>query len=359
MSKSGGPRRVRSATPLGLGFPLWCSGAPMAATIGTARGRKDIIASVIRVANAPCSWGILEFPSTALGTSPSTTLGTGPAASLAPFTQVLDEIAACGYNGTELGDWGFMPTDPIALADAIAARGLTLIGAFVPVALANQDAHRGGIAAAVRTARLMRDAGASDAFVVLSDDNATVPLRERHAGRIAADQGLDRQGWSTFASGAELVAHAVRSEAGLRTVFHPHCGGYVETSAEIEQLMSRTESSLLGLVLDTGHIVYGGGDPLDIFARYGSRVWHVHFKDCQPAVAARARDQELGYFEAVRNQVFCELGAGTVDFAAIVTALQRHDYDGWIVVEQDVFPGCGTPLASATRSRTFLRQLGL
>jgi inosose dehydratase len=272
---------------------------------------------------------------------------------------VLDEIAATGYGGTELGDWGFMPTDPARLGEEIAARALQLVGAFVPIALARADAHAPGMQVAVRTARLMREAGAADAVIVLSDDNAAVAAREQRAGRITPADGLDERGWSMFASGVERVARAVREESGLRTVFHPHCGGYVETPAEIDQLLARTHASLVGLALDTGHIVYGGGDSLDILERYASRVWHVHFKDCDPAVTARARAECLGYRAAVREQLFCELGAGAVDFEAIVGSLQRHGYDGWVVVEQDVLPGCGTPLESAARSRQFLRRLGL
>ncbi len=299
---------------------------------------------MIRVANAPCSWGILEFASEA---------------SAAPYGTVLDEIRETGYAGTELGDWGFMPTDPGRLRDEVAERGLQLIGAFVPVALANSTTHDDGVATAVRIARLMRDAGAREAFMVLSDDNASVAQREQNAGRIAAEHGLSGPAWATFAAGAERVARAVRDQAGLRTVFHPHCGGYVETPAEIDELMRRTDRSLLGLVLDTGHIVYGGGDPLRVLKRHAERVWHVHFKDCDQGVARDARANGLGYLAAVHARLFCELGAGTVDFAGVVSALRRDRYDGWIVVEQDVFPGSGTPKDSAQRSRDYLRSLGL
>jgi len=299
---------------------------------------------VIRVANAPCSFGILEFD------SPSVP---------APYGTVLDEIKQTGYAGTELGDWGFMPTDPGRLRAELAARQLQLVGAFVPVALADAAAHEHGAGAAVRTARLMRDAGASSAFIVLSDDNARVPGRERNAGRITAEHGLPASAWATFAAGAERVARAVRDDSGLRTVFHPHCGGYVETPHEIDQLMGRTDPALVGLVLDTGHIMYGGGDPLRVFEQHGGRVWHVHYKDCDPDVARDARGQGLGYLAAVRAQLFGELGTGAVDFAAVTAALNRSHYDGWIVVEQDVFPGCGTPKESAMRNRAFLRSLGL
>jgi inosose dehydratase len=88
-------------------------------------------------------------------------------------------------------------------------------------------------------------------------------------------------------------------------------------------------------------------------------VWHLHFKDCDPAIAGAARQQGLDYFAAVRRGVFCELGRGGVDFRAFVNALARHQYVGWAVVEQDVLPALGTPLTSAIRNREFLRTLGL
>ena len=297
----------------------------------------------MRVANAPCSWGVLEF-----GSSRS-----------APFDRVLDEIRQTGYAGTELGDWGFMPTDPARLRREVSDRGLSLLAAFVPIALADREHHQSGVDTAVRTARLLAAAGGPEALVVLSDDNARVPLRERHAGRIDRAHGLTDEQWTIFAAGADRVARAVHDEAGLRTVFHPHCGGYVETLAELDELMARTDPARLGLCLDTGHLCYAGGDPLDVLRRYAHRVWHVHFKDCDETVAAASRSAGIGYLAAVRARLFCELGAGCVDFAAVIAALRAIDYDGWIVVEQDVFPGDGTPAESARRSREYLRSLGI
>ena len=299
---------------------------------------------MIGLANAPCSWGVLEFEGV---TAPS------------GYATVLDEIRDTGYAGTELGDWGFMPTSPAALRAELQARGLALVGAFVPVAFASAAAHDAGAATAVRTAALMRDAGFQNAFIVLSDNNASDETRERHAGRIGPHHGLSDAAWATFAAGVDAVADAVHGETGLRTVFHPHCGGYVETPGEIGRLMELTDHKRVGLVLDTGHIVYGGGDPLQVLHAYRNRVWHVHFKDCDMAVAGMARERGLGYLAAVRSQLFCELGKGVVDFAAITDTLRKSAYDGWIVVEQDVFPGYGSPKQSALRSRQFLRGQGL
>lgn len=301
----------------------------------------------ISVANAPCSWGALEFEEVGEG---------------AGFGRVLDEMAATGSVGTELGDWGFMPTDPAALRRELGARGLELVGAFVPAALAEEAAHAPAVEAALRVARLLAAAGEParvKPLVVLADDNCKDPTRAACAGRIAAGQGLTGAQWERFARGAERVARAVLDETGLRTVFHHHCAGFVETPGEVEELLRRTDPALLGLCLDTGHFAYGGGDPLAALRAHGDRVWHVHFKDCDPGVAAAARREGLGYLEAVARGVFCELGRGEVDFAAVVAELRGRGYEGWVVVEQDVLPGMGTPRESARRNRELLAGLGL
>jgi inosose dehydratase len=299
---------------------------------------------VIRVGNAPCSWGVLEF---------------GMPVAPTPAAQMLDEMAAAGYAGTELGDWGFLPTDPAALSSDVSRHGLTLIGAFVPVRLADAAALDAGIKSAVRTATLLAAAVGEDALVVLSDDNATDPNRTERAGRIRAADGLRPDEWDRFAGRAAQIAEVVRDSTRLRTVFHHHCGGYVETPEELDALMTRTDPALLGLCLDTGHLTYGGGDAVAALRQYRDRVWHVHAKDCDPQVAQQARAEEWDYHTALAHGIFCELGRGAVDFPAVIGELQHLEYEGWIVVEQDVLPGLGTPAASAGRNRKYLRDLGL
>jgi inosose dehydratase len=165
--------------------------------------------------------------------------------------------------------------------------------------------------------------------------------------------------WDTAAHGVDRLADAVRNESGLRTVFHHHCAAYVETPEEIDDLMQRTDPTRVGLCLDSGHITYGGGSPVRLLNRHGDRVWHVHFKDCEPNVAARARQEGWDYQTALRHGLFCELGRGEVDFPALLDALRARDYGAWIVVEQDVLPSMGSPLASATRNRQYLTALGV
>ena len=316
----------------------------------------------IRVANAPCSWGALEFE----GLDLEGAIG---------YEQMLDELRDTGYVGTELGDWGYMPTEPAVLKAELARRELAMVGAFVPVALKYAHKHAEGEAEALRVARLLAavvdTVGGMDTkkdrqlpLVILADANGTDPLRTQHAGRVTPDMGLSPSEWKTFTQGAERIARAVRDETGLPIAFHHHCGGYIETPEEIAQFLAMTDPALLRLVFDTGHFLYGSASNdaqvvQDGLKRFGERISHVHFKDCQPQIAQQARMKGWDYFTAVQHGVFCELGHGCVPFGAVVAWLRSRDYHGWIVVEQDILPGMGSPKVSAQRNRAFLSTIGL
>jgi inosose dehydratase len=300
---------------------------------------------VIKIANAPCSWGVLEFE--------SKTASPG-------YQQVLDEIAQTGYVGTELGDWGFMPADPGVLRDELAGRGLDMVGAFVTTRLVDSRSYGESRERAVATARLLASvAGEIAPVIVLSDAPAAEPVRTLAAGRVTPNMGLPEDWWEEAAAGVEQIARAVHDKTGLLTVFHHHCATFVETPQEIEALMEHTDPALVGLCLDTGHATYGGGSAVDLLARYGDRIRHVHFKDCEPHVAERARLDQSDYQAALRQGLFCELGKGSVDFTAVLQGLEQSGYAGWIVVEQDVLPGMGAPLDSARRNRQYLREIGI
>lgn len=299
---------------------------------------------MIQIANAPCSWGALEFE------LEGKSLG---------YDQVLSEMVETGYAGTELGDWGFMPAVPPQLKAILGTKKLHLLGAFVPVALAIEEKHEEGIKLALKTAGLMHESGFENAFIVLADENGSVYNRTHNAGRITHEMGLSDEQWKIFAKGAEKVANAVKDKYGMRTVFHHHCGGYVETPDEISTLMSLTDPELLGLCLDMGHYAFGGGEPVEALKKYGNRVWHVHFKDFDPTVGQQALNNGYDYFKSVEKGVFCELGKGNVDFQSIVNILAETNYNGWIVVEQDVLPGMGAPKKCAANNREFIKSLGL
>jgi len=298
------------------------------------------------VGNAPCSWGTLEFEAVK-----GEQIG---------YARMLDELVETGYTGCELGDWGYMPTDPAALAGELTRRGLVMLGAFVPVALKDEHAHSVGTVTAVKTAKLLAAVASQPApYLVLADANGTDAERTRLAGRVPSGAGLSPAEWTTFAAGADRVARAVYEETGLRTVFHHHCAGYVETPDEIARFLELTDPRRIGLVFDTGHFTYGAGHARVVQAldRYADRVWYVHFKDCDTQIAARARAEGWDYFAALRHGVFCELGKGAVDFPSVLRWLARHAYSGYVLVEQDVLPGMGAPKESARRNREYLKSI--
>ncbi|MBS1866900.1 MAG: TIM barrel protein, partial [Acidobacteria bacterium] len=292
------------------------------------------------------SWGTLEFDS-----AKAEQIG---------FARMLDELKETGYTGTELGDWGYMPTDPFRLQNELSTRELTMLGAFVPVALENRSAHEAGKENAVKIGRLLAKVAKDPApFLVLADNNGTVPGRTTHAGRISPEMSLSPNQWRIFADGANSIAKAVLDATGLRTVFHHHCAGYVETPNEIARLLELTDPELLGLVFDTGHYVFGShsSDVLAGLNRFKDRIWYIHLKDCSWEVARRSREQQWDYFESLQHGVFCELGQGCVDFPGVLRWLRDAHYDGYVLVEQDVLPGMGTPRDSALRNREYLRSI--
>ena len=301
---------------------------------------------LMRVGNAPCSWGTLEFAE-----AKTEQIG---------YRRMLDELADTGYTGTELGDWGYMPSDPHTLRAELDQRGVVMLGAFVPVALKNQSSHENGIAAAVRTAKLLAAvASQPKPYLVLADENGSIPQRAKNAGRITPQMGLSSAEWNIFATGANKIARAVHAETGLRTVFHHHCAGYVESPDEIAKFLELTDPQTIGLVFDTGHYVFGAGecDVLRGLERFWERVWYVHLKDCAPKIAAQSRVQGWDYFESLRHGVFCELGQGCVDFPGVLRWLAAREYDGYLLVEQDILPGMGSPKESARRNREYLRSI--
>ena len=301
------------------------------------------MSSAIKIANAPCSWGVLEFEQF----SP-----------LKSGEEVLSEIRQAGYEGTELGEWGFLPTSPTALRELLAHHHLELVGAFVPLSLRERDKWALGHEQGIKVAKLLSEAGYSQALIVLADDNGKDAHRTMNAGRISG-QHLSPDEWQELTRGITQFATAIYDRSGLKTVFHHHCAGFIETPGEVEKLLSGTRADAIGLCLDTGHYSYAGGFAEAACALFGDRIWHVHFKDCLPQIAQKSREKQLDYFQALQEGLFCELGKGMVDFEAVVSALRTHHYEGWIVVEQDVLPQLGSPLACATKNRAYLKAIGL
>jgi inosose dehydratase len=294
----------------------------------------------IKVGSAPVSWGVMEVA------------GWGEQI---PYSKVLDEIAEAGYAGTELGPYGYFPTEPRQLRSELSARGLQLVASFVPIPLAHPERHEAGSQEAMKVAQLLAQADART--IVLADEMSEA--RMAVSGRVdeARDGMSDRQ-WE----GAAQILNRIAGDChklGLAAVFHHHAGTFVETPGEIARLCESTDPDLLGLCLDTGHYFFGGGNPVDAVRLYGPRIRHLHLKDVQLPVLEAARRDRVGFLEAVRRGVFCELGEGAVDLSQIIRDMAAQDYSDWAIVEQDVDTRRGDvkPFESALRSRQYLTRV--
>ncbi|MXX26808.1 MAG: TIM barrel protein [Caldilineaceae bacterium SB0668_bin_21] len=293
----------------------------------------------VRIATAPVSWGVL------MKDTPN----------VPPYSQVLDEIQEAGYVGTELGPYGYLPFDVPKLRDDLERRGLTLTSAFTIFNfLAGKDDET-VYREALETAEVLAAMGCD--YIVLSDVLFVVENRGGRAGRIRREDSLSDAEWDQAAENVNAFAKVVHEEYGMRCAAHPHVGGYLETDFEIDALLERTDSELVGLCFDMAHIAYGGGDPVAVLDKWRDRTWYLHIKECD----GRVREEVIGrggdYYDGVSSGVFPELGKGTVDWQGINRILHEMDFDGWGTVEQDILPGIGIDaLASARGNRAFLRQ---
>jgi inosose dehydratase len=273
---------------------------------------------VIRVANAPVSYGAFELT---VGVSPNVP---GP-------EDVLAAIAAAGYEGTELGPPGYLG-DAETLRSSLDRHGLDLAGAFIPIHFSEPDRWGDDLAAMAATLDLLEAAGGLGR-PVLADAGSP--------GRGASR--LDPEGWRQLVEGVRRAVSLARGR-GLDPVFHHHAGSFVESTGEIERLLELTDAALL---LDTGHLTLADGDPVQALRNWRDRIGHVHVKDVRLGALRGAADM----LEIWRRGVFCELGSGDVDLDAFLAELVGGGYDGWLVVEQDRIPAPDEDPAEAAEAQ--------
>ncbi|WAM13994.1 sugar phosphate isomerase/epimerase family protein [Rhodococcus sp. JS3073] len=284
----------------------------------------------IRLAGAPISWGVCEVE--------------GWGHQLAS-DRVLTEMRDAGLAATELGPDGFLPSDPLELTDTLARYDLTAVGGFVPVLL--HDPDHDAVAAI---------GGAVDSLVASGSE---VMVLAAVTGSVGYDSRpeLDDSGWKTLLRNLDRLSSAA-ADRGIRAVIHPHVGTMIENRAEVDRIL---DGSSIPLCLDTGHLLIGGTDPLDLVTTAPERIAHAHLKDVDAALLGRVRAGELTYTEAVAQGMYTPLGTGDVDIAEVVARLQNQGYDGWYVLEQDTIlasePEDEGPARDVVRSVEYLRSI--
>jgi inosose dehydratase len=297
--------------------------------------------SPFQFACAPNSWGVLDYP--------------GPSWEQS-YEKMLDEMVAAGYSGTELGPFGFFPTDPLTLRPQFDKRNLKLLASFVPVVLSDPASAQTAVDRIREVGHLLSALGAP--FLVLSD--AQSDERTRLAGRVPRDgsNGLTAAQWKNVAGVVEQAAR-VAKDFGLDLVFHPHVATYVETPEECERFFDVTSHTGVGLCLDTGHCFYAGGDCVREAAKFASILRFVHIKDVDGKILDDARRRKLTFEEGIAEEVFTIVGEGSIDFPAFFRELLRIKYRGWMVIEQDVTFGATVvpPAESVAKGLRYLHGL--
>jgi inosose dehydratase len=283
-----------------------------------------------RIAGAPATWGICEVPGWGFQLSAE---------------RVLSDMQQIGLTHTELGPDEFLPRDPDQLKRFLAEYQLHALGAFCPIPL-----HCDGGVVREQARLILRTFDVVDASVmVISADAGS----ENYDGY----RPLDDDGWKRLLSNVSAVAD-MAADAGVVACVHPHMGTMIQTRADVERLLEGCE---VPLCLDTGHLLIGGTDPVQLALDVPERIAHVHFKDVDPAVLATVRSGQRSYTEGVRDGMYRVLGQGAIDIPAIVNSLEKSGYRGWFVPEQDRIlateaDGAGTT-ADAKASVKFLAHL--
>ena len=292
----------------------------------------------ITIGSAPDSWGVW-FPS-----DPQQT----------PWHRFLDEIVEAGYEWTELGPYGYLPTDLPTLRRELSIRGLKVTGTF---AMANVEEpslwgelERQVLGAGERLAAL--DAK----YLVLIDDTYT----DLFTGEAIAPKRLDESAWERFIETTHRVADIARDRFGLQLVFHPHAETHIEYEDQIEAFLEQTDPDRISICFDTGHHAYRGGDPIDFMRCHHDRIPYLHLKSIDPEIQERVEAEGIPFAEAVKMDMFVEPSKGAVDFLAFRDLLREIDYDGYAIVEQDMYPApFDKPLPIAKRTRAYLREIGI
>jgi inosose dehydratase len=288
--------------------------------------------SRLRLGSCPDSWGVW------FADDPAQT----------PWWRFLDELAQAGYRWLELGPYGYLPTDPARLRDELDRRGLRVSGQAVFGGLHDPAKWERDLEDARRVAALVTAMGAGH-VVLLPDD----------VGPDAPE--LDAEGWRTLVTATSELGRILKEEHGVQAAFHPHADSLVGTQPQVERFLQDTDPASVSLCLDTGHIAYYDGDNLELVRKYPERIGYLHLKQADPTVLKQVREQHLSFAEAVRRGVMCEPPGGEPAVEPFLEAIDEAlDGELFMMVEQDLYP-CDpdVPLPIATRTRDYLRQLGV
>jgi inosose dehydratase len=283
-----------------------------------------------RIAGAPISWGVCEVPGWGYQLEPN---------------KVLAEMRELGLAATELGPDGFLPADPDELAATLDEYGLEAVGGFTPV-LVHEAGHD----------PVPDIAGLLDAYIAAKAEVMVLAAVTGVDGYDSRPE-LNDDGWNTLLTNLDRL-HDAAADRGIRAVLHPHVGTMIEKKDEVTRVL---DGSKIPLCLDTGHLLIGGTNPLELARDAADRITHTHLKDVHADYAARVQSGELTYTQAVAQGMYTPLGTGDAEIAGVVKHLVDQGFDGWFTLEQDTIlagePEGEGPVGDVRTSVAYLRSL--
>lgn len=292
----------------------------------------------VKIGSAPDNWGVW-FPN-----DPKQT----------PWHRFLDEMVEAGYEYTELGPYGYLPTDPATLRTELSKRGLKVTGTFAMGHLEDPDSWPDLQRQVMGAGELLATLEAK--YLILIDDT----YNDLATGEPRVPPRLNDEAWRRLIDRTHEVADIVASRFGLTLVFHPHAETHVEYEDQIERFLEHTDPNRIWLCLDTGHHAYRGGDPVRFMRRHHQRIAYLHLKSVDREVQKRVETENIPFAGAVGLDMFCEPSRGAVDFLGLRDVLRDTNYEGFAIVEQDMYPAAfDKPLPIAKRTRNYLREIGI
>jgi len=298
----------------------------------------------------------VDYPKLHLGTAPDSWGVWNPSGDLLQMSweRYLEEVKEAGYVYSELGPFGYLPTDAGIVREAYAQRGLTLTGGTVFVAL-----HKGKDA----LAKAKADCDTEMAVIGPNGARHLVILPEGYTdmdGNLTAGPTLTNDEWKALNAGMSDLGKYIADNHGAMLVFHTHADSHVGTQEEIERFLDGTDPEAVQLCLDTGHVAYCGADNLKLIADYPDRIQYVHLKQVDPAIKARVREEKMGFAPAVRLGAMVEPPLGDPDMPSLLAALAALDRDLFCIVEQDMYPcDWDKPLPIAQRTYDYFKTCGM
>ena len=271
-----------------------------------------------------------------------------------PWQRFLDEVVEAGYEWVELGPYGYLPTDPATLRGELAQRGLKVSGTFTLANLEEPTAWPEVERQVLGGGELVASVGGK--FMVLIDDLTT----DWFTGDRIAPERLDKAAWNRLIDTTHKVADIVREQFDLTLAFHSSPDTHVAYEDQLEALLEQTDPERVSLGLDTGHFAYRGIDPVSFIRRHHKRIPYLHFKSVNSDIQRRVESEGIPFAQAVEMGIFCEPSQGMMDYLALRDVLREVDFNGYAIVEQDMYPApFAKPLPIAKRTRAYLYEIGI